>query len=199
MPQPSRTTLLVTGGIAAAALVAAGTAAASSGSPTVSWKAAVNANTLNGYHAKDLARTYFASNTNSVDNFDVCTFTTKLTQVVNVPVAGYVSVTGGVGAARDTDYPDPAELVIRLVKGGKAISAERATQLATDGSYDGNVTVQGYAPVKKGRNLIKLQMEECGDGTTAAFITDRTISTVFTPFGTSRIVTSRPVTRNTNR
>lgn len=198
MHQPSRNTLLATGAVAALALVVTGTAAASSGSSPVSWKAAINATTVNGYHARDIAHTYFTQNTKSVDNFDTCTFTTKLNQVVNAPVAGYASVTGGVGAARDTDFADPAELIIRLVKGTTVISAERATQLTTDGSYDGNVTVQGYAKVKKGRNVIKLQMEECGGTTSAAYVTDRTISTVFTPFGASKVVKPRPTARSVN-
>jgi hypothetical protein len=180
----TRTTIAVAL-VVSAGLVAAGTTFSSSGAAQ---RRAVDANTLNGYHAKDLVKTFYTRNGNSLDGYDTCNFRTKLTQPVRAPRAGFLQVTGSVGAARDTDNPDPAELVIRLLAGSKAISAARATQLTTDGSFDGNVSVDGYTRVPKGRTVLKLQLSECGDGDSAAFVTDRTISTLFVPFGTSKIV-----------
>jgi hypothetical protein len=179
----TRTTIAVAL-IASAGLVAAGTTFTSS---DAAQRRAIDANTLNGYHAKELVKTFYTRNGNSLDGFNSCTFRTKLTQPVRAPRAGFLQVTGSAGAARDTDNPDPAELVIQLLAGTKVISAPRGTQLTTDGSFDGNVSVDGYTRVPKGRTVLKLQLSECGDGDTAAFVTDRTISTLFVPFGTSKV------------
>jgi hypothetical protein len=170
--------------VASAGLVVAGTLFTSSSASRP--KAPVNAATLNGYHAKDLVKTLYTRNPNSLDNFDTanCAFVTRLTQAVVAPVPGYISVTGAAAGARDTDHADPSELVIRLRVGKTSISGEVATQLTTDGSYDGNVSVLGFKKVPAGKTVVQLQLSECGDGAdSVAFVTDRSISTVFTPFG----------------
>jgi hypothetical protein len=191
----TRTTIAVAL-IASAGLVAAGTTFTSS---DAAQRRAVDANTLNGYHARDLVKTFYTRDSNSLDGFDGCTFKTKLTQPVRAPKAGFLQVTGAVGAARDTDNPDPAELVIRLLAGTKTISGAHATQLTTDGTYDGNVSVDGFTRVPKGRTVLKLQLSECGEGDSAAFVTDRTISTLFVPFGTSKVARVTKAKAGANR
>jgi hypothetical protein len=159
-------------------------------------RAGVNAATLNGYTAKQLTKVTSVQDATPVDNFQTtgCTFVTIKSLTVKNPTKGYLLVTATVGAARDTDFPDTAELATRLKLGSK-LSGASATQLTSDGDYDGNVTVQATFPVKKGKDTVNLQATaNCDTGNTAAaYIDNRTITAQFVPFGSSNVIAARPV------
>jgi len=194
MQKPSRTSAAAIA-LAVVGLIAAGSmVVASDASPDK----AGNATTLNGYAAKDLTKSQYTRNPESMDDFDSCTPRSVLKQTFKAPRAGYLQVSGGAGAARDADFPDVAELTIWLQVKQREISGLHATQLTSTGSVDGNVAVDGYTKVKKGKTTIKLMMTECGNGNTAAFVTDRTISTSFSPFGSSKIVGGAPAKQPSN-
>ena len=148
----------------------------------------VNATTLNGYKANQLTKVTSVQDPNPLDNFTTasCAFQTVTTLHVKNPHAGFLLVTATVGAARDTDFPSNEELVAR-VKLGTKVSGANATQLVTDGDYDGNVTVQATFPVKKGKSAVALQLSAC-QSTAAAYVDSRTVTALFVPFGSSTFV-----------
>lgn len=151
-------------------------------------RTAVNAATLNGYRANELLKTNGVHNPQSLNDFTTssCKFKTVQTLKVTAPGKGYVMAWGSVGASRDTDFPNPEELVARLSM-GKQASGENATQLTTDGSYDGNIAVQAVFPIQEGKHTVKLQLSAC-QPSAAAYVTNRAISTLFLPFGSSKVV-----------
>ncbi len=148
-------------------------------------KAKIDATTLNGYRANQLVKATSVKNSNSIDNFATCTFTTTQTLKTVVPRKGFLMVWGSVGSARDTDFPNPAVLTARLTLGVKKSTAH-ATTLTQDGSFSGNVNVQALFPVQKGPRTVALQLSEC-ETNAAAFVTDQTISAVFVPFGSTSV------------
>jgi hypothetical protein len=164
-------------------------------------RAGVNAAKLNGYRAAQLTKVTSVQDLNPIDAFHPgCSgFTTIKTLRVKNPHGGFLLVTGTVGAARDTDFTDTTELVARLKLGAK-LSGEQGTQLVTDGSYDGNIIVQAAFKVRKGKSRIKLQAAADCENNGAAYITSRTVTAFFTPFGASRVAATKSArTATTNR
>jgi hypothetical protein len=172
----------------AAAGLAAGATALTSGAATAT--AGINASTLNGLHANEIVKASSVRSVASIDNFDGCSMQPIQSTKVKVPGKGYLLVWAGVGAARDTDNPDPAVLTAQ-VKVGSAIAATRlSTHLTDDGTEDSHIALSGMAPVaKKGTKTVRITAQECTSGT--AYIVNSAIQTLYVPFGKNSLVTGR--------
>ena len=152
-------------------------------------RAGVSASTLDHRRANQLTRVTSTQSTKEL-SFRTprgCTFEDIQRLRVKNLHDGYLLVTGTVGAAESAFFPGPDELVARLKVGSK-LSGTSGTQLVTTGEYDGNITVQGVFPVTQGTSLIRLRASSsCETHTSGAFITNRTITALFVPFGSTKV------------
>jgi hypothetical protein len=162
-----------------------------------------NADKLDGLDANQLVRATTVSTAASVNDFDACAFTTVLTRNVNAPVAGILLVTGNLMATRDITDPDPADVAIRVAVGATVATVPQATGLLTDdGNREAGVSATGAIAVGAGTHAVNLQASECEAG--LAFLSDRSITTLFVPFGndgtgTLAVPTAAASAANANR
>lgn len=177
--------------IASAGLVAAGSTFASSSGTA---KKAGDADTLNGYRARDLVQTFYTRDDSYTVNFNPkpdCSYVTVMEQRVNAPVDGTISVTATVNVAHGDSVTDVGWVVAQLFTGAGAISPfqEQATRFVNSPSHDANtMTILGNASVPQGTTVVQLKMTECSGSAATVTVGPRVISTTFTPFGSSQVV-----------
>lgn len=166
--------------VAAAAVVATGALALSA--------PGMAAGLMHGHHAKSgaaakQAKTQYWENSDDIDNFNTCAFTTVVSGVFTTKAGGIVSVTGQVGAARDIDNASEGILTTRILVDGQVASSETSTNLENGGTQDEASTVFGARKVGKGAHQLALQVEECGTG--MAFIYNKSMLAQYAPVGSA--------------
>jgi hypothetical protein len=139
-----------------------------------------NADKVDGRHANQIVRATSVSNSTDVDNFDSSTHVTLLSKSVNAPTKGILLVWGTVAAARDNGTPDEGILKVQL-RVGSTTTLEQAVNLENAGTADGSIAISGAFPVFKGARTVNLEAREVGSG--MAYIHDKSITTLFVPFG----------------
>ena len=139
-----------------------------------------NADKVDGRHANQLVRATTISDTTDVNDFNSATHLTLLSKSVQAPTKGILLVWGTVAAARDASAPDEGILKAR-VRVGANVTLEQNVNLENLGTADGSIVISGAFPVLKGTKTVTLEAVEVGPG--MAYIHDKSITTLFVPFG----------------
>jgi hypothetical protein len=140
-----------------------------------------NADKVDGRHANQIVRATSVSDSTDVNDFNSTTYATLLSKSVNAPTKGILLVWGTVAAARDNDDPDEGILKARIRVGSGAMTADQNVNLENPGTADGSIAISGAFPVLKGPKTVVLEAVEIGAG--MAYIHDKSITTLFVPFG----------------
>ncbi len=140
-----------------------------------------DADKLDGLDANQIARATTAAADDNVNDFNAPDFTDVISKTVTAPTAGILYVTGSLNVNRDIDDPDPALLQTRIAVDGIAASTEANVRATQTGDVDQSVSPNGAVAVAAGDHTVALQALEAGDG--MAFITERSVTTIFVPFG----------------
>jgi hypothetical protein len=140
-----------------------------------------NADKVDGRHANQIARATTISDSTDVDNFNSATHVTLLSKSVTAPTKGILLVWGTVAAARDANMPDEGILKARIRLGSGAMTAEQNVNLENAATADGSIAISAAFPVLKGTKTVILEAVEVGPG--MAYIHDKSITTLFVPFG----------------
>jgi hypothetical protein len=161
-----------------------------------------NADKVDGRHANQLVRATTIRDTTAVDNFDTNTFTPLLTKSVNAPTKGILLVWGTISAARDVSDPDEGILNARITIGTDS-TTDVSVNLENGGTFDGSISISGAIPVTKGPKSVVLEARELSGG--MAFIVNKSITTLFVPFGNTgqvgvlgRVMTQSSAARPSN-
>jgi hypothetical protein len=139
-----------------------------------------NADKVDGRHANQLVRATTISDTTDVNDFNSTTHVTLLSKSVQAPTKGILLVWGTVAAARDASAADEGILKAR-VRVGASVTLEQNVNLENLGTADGSIAISGAFPVLKGTRTVILEAVEVGPG--MAYIHDKSITTLFVPFG----------------
>jgi hypothetical protein len=161
-----------------------------------------NADKVDGRHANQLVRATTIRDTSSVNDFDSGGYTPLLTKSVNAPSKGILLVWGTISAARDVSDPDESILNARITIGTES-TTEQSVNLENGGSFDGSIAISGVIPVTKGPKSVVLEARELSAG--MAFIVNKSITTLFVPFGNTgqvgvlgRVMTQSAAARPSN-
>ena len=144
-----------------------------------------NSDKVDGRHANQLVRATTIRDTAVVDNFDSGTYVTMTSKSVKAPTKGILLVWGTVDAARDANDPDPAILDARIRVGADA-TTDQDVVLENSGTNDGSLAISGAIPVTQGPKTVILEARELSAG--MAFIVNKSITTLFVPFGNNGTV-----------
>ncbi len=139
-----------------------------------------NADKVDGRHANQLVRATTIRDTAVVDNFDSGTYATMTSKSVKVPTKGILLVWGTISAARDASDPDQGILNARI-RIGTDSTTEQNVVLENNGVNDGSLAISGAIPVTQGPKTVILEARELSAG--MAFIVNKSITTLFVPFG----------------
>lgn len=139
-----------------------------------------NADKVDGRHANQLVRATTIRDMTSVNDFNSSTLTPLLTKSVNAPTKGVLLVWGTISAARDVSAADEGILSARITIGTDS-TTEQSVNLENGGTFDGSIAISGAIPVTKGPKTVVLEARELGPG--MAFIVNKSITTLFVPFG----------------
>jgi hypothetical protein len=139
-----------------------------------------NADKVDGRHANQLVRATTIADSTDVDNFDSSTHVTLLSKSVRAPTKGILLVWGTVAAARDAGTGDEGILKARI-RVGANLTLEQNVNLENSGTADGSIAISGAFPVGPGTRTVILEAVEVGPG--MAYIHDKSITTLFVPFG----------------
>jgi hypothetical protein len=161
-----------------------------------------NADKVDGRHANQLVRATTVRDTSSVNDFDSDGYTPLLTKSVNAPSKGILLVWGTISAARDVSDPDEGILNARITIGTES-TTDQSVNLENGGSSDGSIAISGAIPVTKGPKSVVLEARELSAG--MAFIVNKSITTLFVPFGNTgqvgalgRVMTQSAAARPSN-
>ena len=143
----------------------------------------VNADKVDGLQANQLVRAATISSTTAIDDFDTCAMTTVLSKSVTAPANGILMVWGTIEASKDFTDPDNALLEAQVAVGGAAATVANSAYLHFLGTGEATIAVSGAVPVTAGSKAVVLQAQECSAG--MAYIVNRSITTLFVPFGDS--------------
>jgi hypothetical protein len=161
-----------------------------------------NADKVDGRHANQLVRATTVRDTSSVNDFDSGGYTPLLTKSVNAPSKGILLVWGTISAARDVSDPDEGILNARITIGTES-TTDQSVNLENGGSSDGSIAISGAIPVTKGPKSVVLEARELSAG--MAFIVNKSITTLFVPFGNTgqvgvlgRVMTQSAAARPSN-
>lgn len=144
-----------------------------------------NADKVDGRHANQLVRATTISDSTDVDDFDSATHVTLLSKSVKAPTKGILLVWGTIAAARDANLPDEGILKARVRVGANS-TLEQNVNLENSGTADGSIAISGAFPVTQGVKTVILEALEVGPG--MAYIHDKSITTLFVPFGNNGVV-----------
>lgn len=139
-----------------------------------------NADKVDGRHANQLVRATTIRDTSIVDDFDSGTYAPLVTKSVNAPTKGILLVWGTISAARDVNDPDEGILNARIRIGSDS-TTEQNVNLENVSTFDGSIAISGAIPVTKGPKTVVLEARELSAG--MAFIVNKSITTLFVPFG----------------
>lgn len=139
-----------------------------------------NADKVDGRHANQLVRATTIRDTSIVDDFDSSTYAPLLTRSVNAPTKGILLVWSTVSAARDASDPDEGILNARIRIGADS-TTEQNVNLENTSTFDGSIAISGAIPVTSGPKTVVLEARELSAG--MAFIVNKSITTLFVPFG----------------
>lgn len=147
-----------------------------------------NAASLQNFEASDLGRAGYTEDLTSINDFDDSTPTSILDATAQAPVNGILMVWGNVTAERDFDSTanTQSDLVLTIeVDGTQAgIAAEQAFIDYTNSSNSSEtVAISAAIPVSAGTHDVDLMARE--EGGAMIFIEDRSLTTMFVPFGDS--------------
>lgn len=141
---------------------------------------AAGADQLDGLDANGIVRATTATDVNPIVFNEEAAFTDLVGRQVTAPGPGILVVEGQVNVNRLTGDPDPAEMRLRGAVDGAAATTETNVLATQDGTIDHTGTVSGAVAVSAGSHAVSLQGLEVGG---QAFITDRSVTTTFVPFG----------------
>ena len=144
-----------------------------------------NADKVDGRHANQLVRATTIRDTTDVDDFDSVTHVTLLSKSVKAPTKGILLVWGTIAAARDAGMADEGILKARVRVGANS-TLEQNVNLENSGTADGSIAISGAFPVTQGVKTVILEALEVGPG--MAYIHDKSITTLFVPFGNNGAV-----------
>ena len=140
-----------------------------------------NADKVDGRHANQIVRATTVSNSTDVNDFNSSTHVTMISKSVQAPTKGILLVWGTIAAARDSGMPDEGILMARIRVGSGQTSLEQNVNLENNGTADGSIAISAAFPVLKGTKAVSLEAREIGPG--MAYIHDKSLTTLFVPFG----------------
>jgi hypothetical protein len=140
-----------------------------------------NADKVDGRHANQIVRATTLSDSADVNDFNSSTHVGLLTKSVQAPTKGILLVWGTIAAARDNNMPDEGILMARIRVGTGQSSLEQNVNLENAGTADGSIAISAAFPVLKGTKTVVLEAREVGPG--MAYIHDKSLTTLFVPFG----------------
>jgi hypothetical protein len=159
-----------------------------------------NADKVDGRHANQLVRATTIRDTTVVDNFDSSTFAPLLTKSVNAPTKGILLVWGTISAARDVSDPDEGILSARITIGTDS-TTEQNVNLENGSTFDGSIAISGHPRDQRTQD----GRPQAGTVAGMAFIVNKSITTLFVPFGNTgqvgvlgRVVTQSAAPRPSN-
>jgi len=144
-----------------------------------------NADKVDGRHANQLVRATTIRDSTDVDDFDSSTHVTLLSKSVKAPTKGILLVWGTIAAARDAGMVEEGILKARIRVGANS-TLEQNVNLENSGTADGSIAISGAFPVTQGVKTVILEALEVGPG--MAYIHDKSITTLFVPFGNNGTV-----------
>ena len=139
-----------------------------------------NADKVDGRHANQLVRATTSATRPSSTISTAARTLRLLTKSVNAPTKGILLVWGTISAARDVSDPDEGILNARITIGADS-TTEQNVNLENVSTFDGSIAISGAFPVTKGPKTVVLEARELSAG--MAFIVNKSITTLFVPFG----------------
>ncbi len=150
---------------------------------------AADSEKLDGFEANQIVRSTGATNSSGIDNFDKCDFSTvAVSKTVTAPTNGILLITGNVWAARDADSANVGQLFAILAVDGMVISPQMGETLGAGEGDEGSIAVTTTRAVTAGTHTVDLRLGECGSG--MARVKERSVTTLFVPFGNAGSVGS---------
>lgn len=140
---------------------------------------------LGGLTGNELVRSSTATSTAAIDNFDSAAFADLISNQVTVPKDGILLIWAQVNVNRDVSAAEPALMNLRGAVDGAEATTETNLRATEGGTTDETGTVSGAVAVSAGQHTVSLQGQEVGPG--LAFITERSVTTLFVPFGNSGV------------
>jgi hypothetical protein len=150
---------------------------------------AADSEKLDGFEANQIVRATGATNSSGIDNFDKCDFSTvAVSKTVTAPTNGILLITGNVWAARDADSANVGQLFAILAVDGMVILPQMGETLGAGEGDEGSIALTTTRAVAAGTHTVDLRLAECGSG--MARVKERSVTTLFVPFGNAGSVGS---------
>lgn len=145
----------------------------------------VDAATVDGFDAADIVSVHGVT-AGEWDDFFAVGMMSILSDTIEVPVDGYLHITGSVSAGDDNTMAGAGALVVAVAVDDTTVTTEAPVWFTecTSGPNcgDDTVTLTAVVPVTAGSHDVDLMAIENGYG---SFLHGRSISTIFTPFGSA--------------
>jgi hypothetical protein len=145
-----------------------------------------DADLLDGLQANQLVRASYAENSTSINDFSSTTFATLLSTSVTAPANGILMIWGNVNVEWDVDSTANSfgDLHTQLTLDGTPVSIELIHEFADvpNGENSGeSIAISAAVVVSSGNRTVAIEGKR--DGDSIFFVMERSLTTLFVPFG----------------